>query len=393
MANANMTESVPEWMKTHFLRAPNALLPWAEVMRLALYEPGQGYYRKGVRPIGRNGDFYTSVSVGPLYGELLAHLACKVWSAMGEPHEFTLVEQAAHDGHLAADLLAAVERLNVPELFRESLRFVIVEPDEGLRSAQQERLRPWSAKFHWVECWSEVQGQGLAYANELLDAFPVHRLQYRQDEWRELWVKLTDAGSLEWQDGPLSSPAVEAEIALWKQLNLEFAEGQYVDLNAGLRQWITEVDASPFHGLLFLADYGLPRQELLIPERMEGTLRRYAGHQCDGRVLEQLGDCDLTSHVDFTRFAEAGLQHGWHLVEFIEQGRFLTRLAASLMQAAGFTPTPNWIRQFQTLTHPQHLGHSFHVIALAKHPSASSLCQALGSDPDAALRRLGPMLP
>lgn len=381
-----MTELVPEWLKQRFLAVKDAKLPWAEVMRLALYEPGQGYYRKGVRRIGRGGDFFTSVSVGDLYGELLAVLARKVWCSMSEPAQFTVVEQGAHDGQLAEDFLNGAGRLGT-ERFVQSLRLVLVEPDEGLRFAQADRLQGWGEKVQWVSDWSEVSGVGVAYANELLDAFPVHRLCMRQGEWREMWVQLMADGRLQWVEGELSTAEVEAELQVLKALSMEFVEGQHIDLNVDLRGWFEEVGRSSFEGVMLLADYGLPRQELLMSERMEGTLRRYAGHQCDGKVLDGLGQSDLTAHVDFTRVAELAVGSGWQVMEFVEQGRFLTRLAAEQMKTAGFAPSPNWVRQFQTLTHPHHLGQSFHVLALAKHAMAVEVCGV--SDSGAAMRRLG----
>ena len=47
-------------------------ISFARFMELALYCPKIGYYERSPRPVGRTGDFYTSVSVGPLFGELIA---------------------------------------------------------------------------------------------------------------------------------------------------------------------------------------------------------------------------------------------------------------------------------------------------------------------------------
>src|SRR5262245_64176224 len=48
----------------------------AAFMEAALYHPDFGYYARAVQRSGRAGDFFTSVDVGPLFGELLAkHIA------------------------------------------------------------------------------------------------------------------------------------------------------------------------------------------------------------------------------------------------------------------------------------------------------------------------------
>ena len=90
-------------------------------MELMLYHPEHGYYGPAPRKIGRGGDFFTSVSVGPLYGRLLAQLVRQQWEKIGSPADFTLVEQGAHDGRLARDILDA---LDIP-----GARYAIVEPN------------------------------------------------------------------------------------------------------------------------------------------------------------------------------------------------------------------------------------------------------------------------
>jgi len=49
-------------------------LSLADFMETCLYEPEIGYYERGTFQVGRAGDFYTSVSVGPVFGELLASM-------------------------------------------------------------------------------------------------------------------------------------------------------------------------------------------------------------------------------------------------------------------------------------------------------------------------------
>jgi len=110
----------------------------------------------------------------------------------------------------------------------------------------------------------------------------------------------------------------------------------------------------------------LSARECYSESRNQGTLRRYHRHRSDDRVLESLGECDLTTHVNFTRLAHEAQACGLDLLEFIEQGRFLTKLATGKLKNASGQLKPDWIRQFQTLTHPNHLGMSFHAMVLGK---------------------------
>ncbi|WP_009958430.1 class I SAM-dependent methyltransferase [Verrucomicrobium spinosum] len=382
---ANAIPRVPELLLERLASAPGKVAPWAEVMQLALYEPLVGYYRQGVRRIGRGGDFYTSVSVGPLYGELLAEHATGVWTAAGCPERFAVLEQGAHDGTLARDLVEAVHRHH-PEL-AVSLRYVIIEPDETLREAQQARLGPeFAAHLSHAATWAEVpEVQGLLICNELLDAFAVHRIEFTSEGWKELHVTTRGDGAFEFVQGPPSTPGLQVEL---ERLGNDFPIGFVTELNVAMLGWLAEVSQSAFTGEILLADYGHAAREYYIPERNGGTLRRYCQHRTDDRVLENLGEADLTAHVNFTRLAEQAVALGMTVMEFIEQGRFLTHVAAHLLRRPGFSPDPAWLRQFQTLTHPGHLGHAFHILALQKGGWESK------AEPDAgrraaALRRLG----
>lgn len=361
------------------------ILPWREVMRLALYEPGLGYYRSGVRRIGRAGDFYTSVSVGSLFGGLLAQRCRAVWEALGRPTDFAVIEQGAHDGTLAGDVLTAA-RAQHPEMFA-ALRYLIIEPDETLREAQRRTLGEALAdRLQQVPAWGDLatRTRGVLLCNELLDAFPVHRVVFEGGIWREVAVRCADSGGFEFVSAPIEDAALKNEVA---RMAGPFAEGHTTEVNADAVAWLAEIDRSGFEGEIILADYGHAAREYFAPERREGTLRRYHQHRSDDRVLEDLGGCDLTAHVNFTRVAEEALALGWTVTEFIEQGRYLTRIASELMQAPGFQPDAAWMRQFQSLVHPGHLGHSFQVLTLAKGATADA--PSGGDHRAAALRRLG----
>lgn len=382
---ANAIPRVPELLHERLACAPGKVVPWAEVMQLALYEPLVGYYRQGVRRIGRGGDFYTSVSVGPLYGELLAEHATSVWTAAGRPERFAILEQGAHDGTLAKDIVEAIHRCH-PEL-AAALTYVIVEPDETLQAAQKARLGTEdSGRLIHAAAWAEVpEIQGLLICNELLDAFAVHRIEFTSEGWRELHVTTREDGAFEFVQGPPSTPTLQAEL---DRLGNDFPMGFVTELNVAMLGWLAEVWQSAFTGEILLADYGHAAREYYIPERNGGTLRRYYQHRTDDRVLEDLGEADLTAHVNFTRLAEEAVALGMTVTEFIEQGRFLTQVATRLLRQPGFSPDPAWMRQFQTLTHPGHLGHAFHILALQKGGRGSK------AEPDearraAALRRLG----
>ena len=360
MANANL--SLPELLRARLRASQDGRLPWADVMRMALYEPGLGYYRRGVRRIGRQGDFFTSVSVGPLFGKLLAEFAHQTWAGMGKPGTFTIIEQGAHDGTLARDVLAGCRDTSA-ELFG-AVRYVIIEPDEVLRKAQRETLGPeLASKLHHDAALGT--GPGVFLCNELLDAFPVHRVRWDGSAWQELWVSEDESALSEFafREGPLSRPSLPEEVA---GHGPELPPGWTTDICPEVGCWLHEVARMPFTGAVLILDYGFTEEAHFAPERFEGTLRRYWRHQMDDKVLLDLGEADLTAHVDFSRVSGLASARGFTVGEFTEQGRFLTRLLMDAFNHHGVAPDAATQRQFHTLTHPGHMGRSFQALVLNK---------------------------
>ncbi|RBP37411.1 SAM-dependent MidA family methyltransferase [Roseimicrobium gellanilyticum] len=391
MANANPVPSAQVLIRNRIAAAAAGRLPWAEVMQIALYEPGMGYYRQGVRKIGREGDFYTSVSAGPLFGQLLAEQARQVWAAMGRPDEFTLIEQGAHDGTLARDVLVGCQELD-PD-FAGIVRYVLIEPDTGLREAQQSTLAQ-HARVTWV---SELAGlpsspAALFLCNELLDAFPVHRVRWDGSAWRELWVALDPPGDapssakppLQFVEAELSHAALEARTAA---LGTAFPTGYTTEICLAVDAWVESLAAAPFAGAVLVLDYGMPDTEYYAPGRTDGTLRRYFHHRMDDKVLDDLCEADLTADVNFTCVVKTAEKTGLELASFIEQGRYLTKLFADTLSSRPMSMDAATKRQFHTLTHPGILGRNFHALLLAKGVPAARFLPP--NEQEAGRRRLG----
>ena len=367
-------------------RLAGGRLSWQEVMRVALYEPGTGYYRRGIRSIGRGGDFFTSVSVGPVFGELLALFCVQVWRSLGSPRDFGVIEQGAHDGKLAADLLRGLQK-HEPELAGR-VRLLIVEPDGDLREAQRATLREWSAQVEHAEVLAlptSFPRHAVFLCNELLDAFPVHRVVYdgERKQWRESFVEERD-GALAFVEGDPEGDSLRDELS---RLPAEAPEGCVTEVNLEMLQWLRKVGELPFTGAVLMLDYGFTMEEWLTSGNVKGTLSRYRNHQSDDRVLEDLGECDLTSHVNFTRVAQEAETLGMTVLEFMEQGRFLTHTAAASLTRSERPPDAVWLRQFQTLTHPGMMGRSFHALVLGKGEEPAAI--ASPQKRETARRRLG----
>jgi SAM-dependent MidA family methyltransferase len=162
-------------------------------MELALYCPQLGFYELKSDSVGRRGDFYTSVSTGSLFGELLAFQFAEWLEELATADcRLAIAEAGAHDGKLAADTLRWL-REQRPQTFAQ-LDYVIHEPSVTRRAWQAETLREFTDHVRWLDSSkSETRNQkltGIFFSNELFDAFPVHRLGWdaREQKWFEWGV-------------------------------------------------------------------------------------------------------------------------------------------------------------------------------------------------------------
>jgi SAM-dependent MidA family methyltransferase len=210
-------------------------------------------------------------------------------------------------------------------------------------------------------------GAGFFLCNELPDAMPVHLVRWTGGNWVELHVQLGHAEQLEFVEAPLSTDRLAAETL---RLPANLPEGYTTEIGLAALDWMRDLAESPFQGAVFIADYGFDEVELYAPERTTGTLRRYHAHRTDDRVLEDLGDADLTTHINFTRLGEVAQAYGLRLRKYEHQGRFLGKLGLPwLSSLEGRSPdaaTQALLRQYQSLTHPAFMGRSFRVMVLEK---------------------------
>lgn len=344
-------------------------IPFRRFMERALYDPAHGYYASGRAAIGRGGDFLTSVSVGPLFGRLLATQFEEMWEQLDRPARFEVVEQGANNGDFAFDVLSAAR--SAPDFF-EALRYAIIEPFAVNRERQQTRLGDFAEKTAWHETLPALpRFTGVHFSNELVDAFPVHRVVHRGGQWREQQVATDATGALTWADGPLADPRLAAVVP-----HLPEVEGYQTEINLEAPAWMEAVAGKLERGYVLVADYGYSRADYYLPERNDGTLAAYHGHRFSDDFLARPGEQDLTAHVDFTTLAQTGQSAGLTLAGFTDQHHFLAALGRSVFpdvtDPAQLTPERRkQQRAFATLVHPTLMGRGFQFLALAKSAPAA----------------------
>ncbi|GAA5129291.1 SAM-dependent methyltransferase [Luteolibacter yonseiensis] len=365
-------------------------LRFVDFMALALYEPGLGYYSRGTRQVGRGGDFFTSVSVGPLFGRLLARRFLREWEKLGSPGRWRIIECGAHDGTLAGDVLGEISRIH-PVAF-SSLEYVIPEPLARLQAAQRETLAAFSEKTRFISDAGELATDplpGIAFGNELLDALPFHVVERKSGGWRECRVAKGPDGIFTWgTDHEITDATLLTALA---GLGTDFPDGYRTEVRTNFRDFLAPLARGLSSGLMIWPDYGFARPEYYLPERKAGTLRTFSNHRAAEDPFERPGEIDITAHVDFTAVAEAALDLGGKPLVFKNQGSWLTENGRDWLLSLEGNPDLAALRQFQTLTHPAHLGGSFHVLEIswnqpadeiprdARHRLALSACPAPAS--------------
>jgi SAM-dependent MidA family methyltransferase len=299
-------------------------VPFAWFMEQALYHPEHGYYSSDRAEIGRRGHYFTNVSVGPLFGQLLAFQFAETWRQLGETDNFVVVEQGAHHGEFVRDVLQFVQP-RFPEFFG-ALRYRIIEPFSKLQDRQSQTLAAFRDRVEWRKTLDELEFFiGIHFSNELLDAMPINS--------RDKLVALS-GDRLTFIDSPSTDRTNQSQL-----------------------DWVASVARKLERGVVLAVDYGF------VATEFREVIQARAGHRLLDSPFEQIGNADITAHINWTEIAKAGEQNGFRVMGFTDQHHFLTGILAAYPEIVTAAKSK---RALQTLLHPEMLGRSFQVLGLSK---------------------------
>jgi SAM-dependent MidA family methyltransferase len=354
----------------------------AAFMELALYDPAFGYYARVAQRSGRAGDFFTSVDVGPVFGELLevqlAEMATLLQATTERAEPFDLVEAGAGNGRLSADILRAARERDHD--FYAGVRLHLVEASAAARAAQAATLGDVGDRLSTAGPSLPDSFEGVLVANELLDAFPVHQVVMRKEGLREVYVAATseighqdtktrraDGGGLRLVEGSLSTPALQGYL---DRLGVTLEPGWRVEINLRAVEWIRDAARQLRRGFIMVIDYGHEARELYSVTHAGGTLTSFSGHtsavpdatSAAPPWLQRPGDQDLTAHVDFTTVRNAAEAEGLQTLGFLDQTYFLLGLLGGWSAKALAERAP----ALKTLLVPGGLGSTHKVMIFGK---------------------------
>jgi SAM-dependent MidA family methyltransferase len=324
------------------IAAAGGRIPFARFMELALYHPQWGYYLASQRRPGRDGDFLTAPETHPFFGIALARQVAECWDRLGRPDPFVVREYGAGSGVLAWDIVAGLAA-EAP-VCRAALEYRLIEPN---RHRLQQALAAFAAEnlagvVHAEPITENAAPEpiaGVVLANEVADAFGVHRLLWRGGRLREEWVVWRD-DRFAAEEGNLSPAAAAAEPeGMLRQHGIALAEGDRIEISPAAAAWFAGAARGLRRGYALVIDYGYPAPELYAAHRLAGTVRAYRGHTASDDPFAHVGEQDLTAHVDFSALRRAGEAEGLVFAGQTTQGAFLASLEmGDLLVALGRDP-------------------------------------------------------
>ena len=338
---------------------------FAQLMDAALYTPGLGYYSGGAKKFGLSGDFVTAPEISPLFAKTIARQVQQVLGALQTQNKKAdILELGAGTGRFAKDLLMEMAR-------NEQLptRYMILEVSAYLREVQQANLKAalpdnLMNRVVWLDALPDCF-DGLIFANEVLDALPVHIFKAITGGLSEMGVAFEDT-RLAWQEKPASSLALKDFVA-----ELKLMDGYTSEVCLASTALVASLAGILQSGMLLMIDYGFSRTEYYHPQRNQGTLMCHYRHRAHGDPFVYLGLQDITAHVDFTRIAEAGVANGLELIGFVTQAQFLINAGITeLLQSIPAEDSANYlpiVASAQKLLSPAEMGDLFKVIAFEKN--------------------------
>jgi SAM-dependent MidA family methyltransferase len=344
-------------------------ISFAEFMRMALYEPGLGYYMAGLRKFGAAGDFVTAPEISSLFSFCLAEQCLEIMQRLPRP---SILEIGAGTGVMAADILHHLAQAAcLPQNY-----FILelsAELQQRQRATLEARVPQHVNRVRWLSQLDKLELTGVVLANEVLDAMPVHRFRCHAAGVQEMRVGLADSTQdFKWAAGPAGAELRRSVDAIHKYLGDVLPDGYASELNLNMRPWLESLWQNLNAGVILLTDYGYPRAEYYLPERSMGTLSCHYRHRMHDDPFILIGLQDITAFVDFSALAEAGAATGFELGGFIDQAGFLINCGIEQLCMAELESIQNLetrllqTQQMKTLLLPSEMGERFKVLALHK---------------------------
>jgi SAM-dependent MidA family methyltransferase len=292
-------------------------------MAAALYDAEEGYYRRERVRWGREGDYRTSPERSELFAATFARYFAQLYDQLGHPKTWTIFEAGAGAGGFAEVLLQTLEH-QFPQVF-VATSYLIDELGSHSRAAAAQGLKRFGDRVQFTKIADLDQFSGVVFSNELLDAFPIHRLIKREKQLREFYVGVKDDRTFEWVIND-PTPGLSERLENYLPTLVErMAEGQIFEVSPDIQEWLEQVNEKLHSGYIVSVDYGFLSEKSGPRE----TLRGFRRHQFVEDLLANPGEHDVTASVDWSFVKSVGIQLGLRELSLERLDKFL--LAAGVL--------------------------------------------------------------
>ena len=335
------TARCPKWLIERIVDCGGSI-SFHKYMDLVLNDPENGFYSTGRLNIGRDGDFCTSPSLGNDFARLLA-IQIVDWfldlEKSGTKFELlSLVEIGPGEGTLSRDLIVAIAEISPALISR--IELVLIELNLGMKKRQEKVVNKLEGiNFRWsnIEDLILRPVTGVVIANEVLDALPVERLVFTENNVFRQGVslrKVNDEYFLEFVD---LSPTAEIMKFLQNSnslLNIEFppkgiCERWITEWHCDLPNLFGRLSKILINGSLLVVDYAMESRRYYNTIRKDGTLISYRNQKANSDILKDPGLSDLTAHLCIESTINYAMTNGWKFMGETRQGQALLALGLS----------------------------------------------------------------
>jgi SAM-dependent MidA family methyltransferase len=343
-------------------------------MGMALYYPDLGYYSCAKSLIGRSGDFYTGPHLHSIFGAMIGKQLVEMWDSMDRPDNFKAVEMGAGHGYLCRDIFnylytasASTSFSGLKREFLNSFNYIIIEPFAHFEEKQKELLADYQSGISWAMALNEFPKEtikGCFLSNELLDAFPVHLIEI-DDGLQEVYVTTDSTGLIE-DKNTLSSGEL---LNYLRDFSINLQPGYRTEINLGIKEWLLDVSSALSEGFVLTIDYGYSAKEYYSDDRTRGTLMCYHKHMYNENPYQNIGEQDITAHINFSSIKKWGDEAGLITAGYCPQGTFLISSGIDELISEMYSESPDYlseISKIKGLIMPQGIGVSHSVMVQYK---------------------------
>ncbi len=288
-------------------------------MQFCLYDHEYGYYCTR-NPFGLTGDFITSPSICPLFGECLGIFVIHAWESLGKPQNFELIEMGAGQGVMMNDMLRIIKQ--TPQCYA-ACHVQIVEISHYLQKQQAHNVHSHIHKIRWSNTLLKDKSiMKIFVSNEFFDALPVRQFVVDDTEIYEKYVLYNAEKDCFYEDNFIID---HKNIPVMLRKKIDHIQGQkpyVIEYNAFSDYHIRAISntLSTSKGLCLIVDYGYND-----PHAYGNSFQSIKNNNYS-KIFSDIGTSDYTSHVDFDMLIKAASHSDMHSGNVLTQNEFLCKM-------------------------------------------------------------------